>query len=74
MTNKHARVLGKLGRARNTAAQAEASRKNGRKGGRPGKCEYLWNGHRCARRSIVRWTTCRQHRRWGHSRKKGGTR
>ena len=40
MTNKHARALGKIGRARNSEAQRAASRTNGKKGGRPAK-------HRC---------------------------
>ena len=41
MTNEHAAELGKLGRARNTEAQREASRRNGRKGGRPPEYQCL---------------------------------
>lgn len=41
MTNKHAKALGKMGRARNSDAQRAASRSNGKKGGRPAK-------YRCA--------------------------
>lgn len=37
MPNRHAVALGKLGRAVNSEAQKEASRKNGLKGGRPAK-------------------------------------
>jgi hypothetical protein len=37
MKNEHAAELGRLGRARNTEAQQEASRRNGAKGGRPPK-------------------------------------
>lgn len=35
MKNQNAVELGKLGRSKNTEAQAEASRENGKKGGRP---------------------------------------
>ncbi len=35
MANEHAVELGKIGRSRNTDAQAEASRANGKRGGRP---------------------------------------
>lgn len=38
-TTKAAALMGKLGRSANTAAQAEASRRNGQKGGRPPKAK-----------------------------------
>ena len=35
MKNQHAVELGKIGRSKNTTAQAASSRENGKKGGRP---------------------------------------
>jgi len=64
MTNKHASALGKLGRARNSKAQQEASRVNGKLGGRPAvyRCPCGATG-----RDISRWkyaggmkTKCKQ--------------
>jgi hypothetical protein len=40
MKNKHAVELGKMGRSKNTEAQANTSRENGQRGGRPGKNKY----------------------------------
>ncbi len=69
MTNIHAAVLGKIGRSRNTEVQAVAARENGKKGGRPGRCQHVFaNGNRCTRQSIVKWTTCERHRRLGRKR------
>ena len=35
MKNPHAQALGRLGRGKTSPAKAEASRENGKKGGRP---------------------------------------
>lgn len=62
MRNIHAAALGKLGRNRNTEAQATAARKNGKKGGRPGVCRHVHrSGKRCESRSVLRWTMCELH-------------
>lgn len=57
MTNEHAAALGKLGHAPNTEAQREASRRNGRKGGRPPKyrCSCGATGDRPSRGRLRRY-------------------
>jgi hypothetical protein len=40
MKNKHAVALGKMGRSKNTEAQANTSRENGQRGGRPAVKKY----------------------------------
>jgi len=42
MKNQHAVELGKIGRSKNTTAQAASSRENGKKGGRPVEKKTYW--------------------------------